>query len=98
MALAHAVVDLERRRGVAAHEQGLGRLAGALERAAHDRRERHDGEPRRDGGGLLPTLVVEVDAGRPAGEDTGRVRSCPTVPDEDDGGHAATLRPNPVRC
>ena len=48
--------------------------------------------------GLLAALVVEVDAGRPAGEDTGRVGSGPTVPDEDDGGHAATLRPNAGRC
>jgi hypothetical protein len=91
-ALPHPLVDVQRRERLAAREDRLGGLPGALERTGHHRGQGYDGQPRGGGRGLLAPLVVEVDAGRPAGEDAAGIGGGPAVPDQDDGGHVPTLR------
>ena len=70
---------------------GVRGLQAALERAADDRGERHLRQPLRHRRDLRRAGLVELHARGPAGEDAAGVGRRPAVPQEEDGGHGASL-------
>ena len=65
----------------------LRRRAAPLERARDDGSEWDLGEPLPQRNGLLDTVLVELHAGGPTGEDTGGVGRGAAVPDQDHRRH-----------